>query len=368
VIEQAVAGSIRGFPNFWPESRMEPQKFFYPVLEALDEGRLWRTVWAVGLRCVGVLIGALGIYAFVELLRQSFQAQATEYTIAGLLLGLALLATAAMILQVFFYRAACIRNLPKSPFTVIPIFSIMLRTAGEVYAILASAVGISGCLFLWISRQNPLYYLLGFRGWLPSVSAEGTFLGGLVFGLTLLLVALVVLILSYFLAESIVVLADIATNMRVLNDRFAPGIVPSGPAPNRPPLPSTGPVQESRYQTAQAPPVPTRGGEWGNNRGYGPEAAALDSQYSRRAPEPAVDTFSGRPAASFAPMSAQPVTRSAPPPPSPAPVYPEARLSAPPAPRVPRSKVRIVQVQRCRQCNAEIAPGTVHCYHCGLAV
>jgi hypothetical protein len=45
---------------------------------------------------------------------------------------------------------------------VIPIVSILLRTAGEVYAALGVATGVGGCLFIfaqWLDLDtSPVYY------------------------------------------------------------------------------------------------------------------------------------------------------------------------------------------------------------------
>jgi hypothetical protein len=343
---------------------MEPQKFFYPVLAALDEGSPMRTAWAIVLRCAGVLIALGGTYAFVEVLRLSFQAPKAEIAIAGLVLAIGILAAVAMILQVFFYRAACIRDLPASRFTVIPIFSLMLRTAGEVYAALAGVTGIAGCLFLWLAGQNPLIMLGEFGALLPGRSVEGTFLGGLIFAFTLLITAIVVLILAYFFAESIVVLADIATNMNILTHHWVPGT-------QSPPINPVAPVQQRKqsrdqvYSRGKVDAQPSYGG-------YAPQQATQEFNepvrqepvVQRQAPAPAHAVEAPQPAAPDydAPPQTWPAQQSQAPPPAP----PIQQNQAPPAARETRSRVRIVQ--RCRSCGAELSAGTNSCPNCGTAI
>jgi hypothetical protein len=113
---------------------------------------------------------------------------------------------------------------------VIPIVSVLLRTAGEVYATLGVSVGVGGCLFLWFARISPFYLLGRLGGILPSASAEGSFLGGISFLLSLTVASFFFLILFYFLAESVVVLVDVARHVRLLVQQGAPGASASQPA------------------------------------------------------------------------------------------------------------------------------------------
>ncbi len=337
---------------------MKPQKFFYPILEALDQGCAMRVFWAFGLRCIGVLFALGGIYAFIEILRLSFKAQSGEYIVGGLLFGIAVLGTTALVIQVFFYRARCIDDLPDSRFTVIPIFSIIVRTIGEAYAIVASIIAIGGCLFLWIAKGNPLYLIPGLRAFLPSSPAEATFLGGLVFAGILLPVALAVLMLAYFISESIVVLADIATNMRILRDNWVPE-ESSAEAPE-PLAPSIAPAPR---RAGSAKNVQRQHAEHAQDAAS-PYYAEVNDQYAaellRQPYQP-----SPHPAAMPAPVLRQEQYRE----PLPQLVQQAQQVQqpqTPPPPRELRRKIRIVQ--RCRNCAAELAPGHTNCRACGAPV
>ncbi len=190
--------------------------FFFPVLDALERGVVIRTAVAVVVRVAGVLMMLGGLVTTVLVGKYAFQAGDDAVTFAGLLVALIVFVGLLCVSQVYFYRAAAISRLPDSPFTVMPVVSILLRLAGEVYALLCVIGGVGGCLFTWIVGLGPGRILREFGGFLPSADSGDGFLGGLMFLLYLSSVGCWVLISSYFFAEVTLVASDIATNVRVL--------------------------------------------------------------------------------------------------------------------------------------------------------
>jgi hypothetical protein len=188
--------------------------FFRPVLHALDQGNVIRTAVVFALHTFGVLTVVAGFYFLIEILRLSFQLQ-TQGTVGGLVFAIIFAAAIAALFQILFYRAESVRDLGPSPFTVIPIFSILFRTLGETNATFGAAVGVGGCVFIWLSGMSPLRLLGSLGEMLPPVSG-GTFLDGLEFLLLTVVLSFVFLVVFYFLAEAVVVLVDIARNVRLL--------------------------------------------------------------------------------------------------------------------------------------------------------
>jgi len=221
---------------------MTPLDFFHPVLKALEDGKVIRKAITLALQITAVLAVAGGVYLLVEVLKFSFNIRSTEGTIGGLVFSGVLVVTVACVAQILVYRAASVKALGESPFTVIPIFSILLRAVGETYATAGVAVGVGGCLFIWLAGFNPMQMLGPLGGLLPSSSAQANFLGGISFLLYLTLVSLFFLIILYFLAESVVVLADIARNVRLLVQVQPAGgtIAPPLPVPSSPKCPTCG--------------------------------------------------------------------------------------------------------------------------------
>jgi hypothetical protein len=218
--------------------------FFYPILRALSNGRIIRASVSIGLRVLAVVSVLGGGYLLVELLKVIFQPQVpTEAAAGGLLFGIIFFAAVLAVGQIYWYRADSVRELEDSPFTAIPIVSILFRTAGEVYATLGASIAVGGCLFIWIARAYPYALMRGLGDVMPSTSTNLTFLGGLAFLGYVGLISFLVLIFFYFLAESIVVMADIAVHVRLL----------VGPAPaSAPPAPAAAPVAVARCPRCSA--------------------------------------------------------------------------------------------------------------------
>jgi len=194
--------------------------FCRPVLQALEDGKVLRTLMALFLRLGGVVLALAALYLVIEIVKDALRAQETQVTIAELILALVVLVWGASAFLIYFYRAASVANLGESPFTVIPIFSISFRAVGELYAASLLLFGVGACLFFWFTGRSPSQ-LLGPLG--PALfgmeSSAGPFLDGLKMLLLGFLGGFGVLFVFYFLAEFIVVIADIARNVRVLVQR-----------------------------------------------------------------------------------------------------------------------------------------------------
>jgi len=219
--------------------------FFHPVLEVLSDGRVIRkiVVWALRILAVLVLLG--GLYVLINIFRFAFQAPSAEFTIGGLLLGLIFIVAVGCVAQIWWYRSGKIDALSDTTFTVIPIMSILFRAMGEGYATLGVSVGVGGCLFIWFTKNSPFGMLRELGAFLPSAPIGGGFVDGLIFLAYLCVASFLVLVLFYFLAESTLLLVDIAHNMRVLRAHFVPAPQPPIPpaAPSRhPPAPPAAPV------------------------------------------------------------------------------------------------------------------------------
>lgn len=193
--------------------------FFRPVLEKLNDGNVIRASIAFALQALAVFTLLGGIVLLFLMLKEVFRLDTAGQTVGGLLFAVVLGGTFLAIYQILMYRARNVRELGDSRFTVIPIFSILFRILGESYAVLGLAIGVGGCLFIWFAQENPLFLISGIRTFFPSLSPEGTFLGGLLFLLYMSVASFVVLLLFYFIAEASLVLVDIARNIRTLVQR-----------------------------------------------------------------------------------------------------------------------------------------------------
>lgn len=199
---------------------MENQNGFFfmnPVLDSLNKGTLIRAIMAALFRMIGILIFVGIVYLFFSTI-----SNAPDFWFVLLLLMV--LAASFLIAQAWFYHAKAIVNFEDSDYSVIPIVSNLFRAISETYAIFATTVAIGGTLMSWFSdyggasyQFTRFLYLLPISGLLP-IEGGGRFLFGLVFLITCLITAYIILLIAYFLAENILVLVDIAKNTKMMSE------------------------------------------------------------------------------------------------------------------------------------------------------
>ncbi len=192
------------------------------VLKALSEGRIIRSSIAIVMQVVAVLILLGGLLALIQILKLAFSLSSATATVGGLVVAVCVAAAVFAIAQIYLFRAQSVRELEDSPFTVVPILSILFRAAGETYAVLALALGVGGCIFTWFSGMSPRSLLGGLGDAIPGMPAGGGgFLDGVIFVVVLTVVAFLALVVFYALAELVVVTVDIAINIRRMARREA---------------------------------------------------------------------------------------------------------------------------------------------------
>jgi hypothetical protein len=235
---------------------------FFSVLRALSNGRVIRALMTFLLRVLSILTLAGGLYLLYNMVTGTFHEGApTELVLYGILAILIFVVTMVAVAQIFWFRANSVQEIPDGPFTAIPVFSVLLRAIGEIYACVITTLGILVCLLIWIAKGEgrlPPISLPGLN--LPNVHIENSFLQGLVFLLFMLLMAAGALLLFYFLAEAIVVTVDIAVNIRAFLRSASPAPVPVAPQPPyvpQPPVPYGPPQPPVQYGAPQPPPYAT---------------------------------------------------------------------------------------------------------------
>jgi hypothetical protein len=134
----------------------------------------------------------------------------------GFIFQIFLLVGFYMIIHTYWIRADSIERLGQSEYTIIPIVSILLKTQGEVGAWASFATGLGAGIFQILAGYQ-------FPGWSTPYESfhygmTSSFVAGLLVIVFGAIFALVSLILSYFLAEFIIVIVDIAKNTRALRE------------------------------------------------------------------------------------------------------------------------------------------------------
>lgn len=219
-----------------PQSGFGVLRITRGTLNALAQGKLIRRSIAVALQIGAVLVLVAALVMLVLILKQSFQTGTSAgATIGGITMALLLAGALFAVSQIYLFRANSVRELDDSPFTVIPIVSILFRAAGETYAVVALALGIGGCVFTWLSGANPGTVLTAIGGNLgpfaPNLAGEtgnGPFLDGLAFLAGLAVMGFLTLVSFYALAELVVMIVDIAINVRKIESRDVAAAASSG--------------------------------------------------------------------------------------------------------------------------------------------
>jgi hypothetical protein len=228
-----------------------PLTFLFPLLRALNDGRVLRRATVIALRAFGILTLVLGVLSTLLALFAVIRFNPTIATFIGTVVASVLwLGVIVGAWQVYEFHARQLDQLKPSRFTVIPIAAELLRVAGDLIAIVSAALGLMALLAVFgLASAGAL------AGGLPGlpiggVAAVGGGLQGLISCLTFWFFGFCGLVFAYFMAESLEVGVEILKRLEML----APGSVspapPAGPAPG--PLPASSPVPPF----APVPPPP----------------------------------------------------------------------------------------------------------------
>jgi hypothetical protein len=182
------------------------------LLQGLENGKVIRTGVTLVLRILATVTALGGIILLLETLKFAFNLPGTA-TLGGLVAAAGIAVTTFAMFQILLYRATSVSKLGDSEFTVIPIFSYLFRAAGECDAAFAVGIGVTGCLFTWLTGISPERLMPLIPG-VPGLSASNnSFLFGLSFLGLMLLLAFIALVGFYFCAELVLIAADISRNV-----------------------------------------------------------------------------------------------------------------------------------------------------------
>jgi hypothetical protein len=198
---------------------MEKFLFMKPILELINEGKIFKTVYAWILRISAALIAIAGLIIWFLGWKGVFDAFSFGFFMAlgGIVIELLLIPFFYMIIHTLWLRAETVEQLPESDYAVIPIMSVSLKLTGELYAIFFVFFGVAGGLYLWIAGSSMPDLFGGFGLGAPSVPMFGLanpLLGGLLTMIAGAIFAFSSLVFFYFLSEIIIVLVDIARNTK----------------------------------------------------------------------------------------------------------------------------------------------------------
>jgi hypothetical protein len=192
---------------------MEKYLFMKPFLALISEGQFFRKAFAIVLQILAVVIAIAGLVSWI-IGWKSISGYSAEATVGIIIYQLFFVIAVYMVIHSLLIRAADIKALPDTDYTVIPIVSICLKLAGEIYACFIVAMSIGGGLLIWFVESDAMYLIKKSAPFVPGFGGGQGFWGGLVFMFGGIFTAILALVIFYFLSEAVMVMADTAKNIK----------------------------------------------------------------------------------------------------------------------------------------------------------
>jgi len=196
---------------------MEKYLFMEAVLEKISQGQFFRKAFAVALQILAVVIAIAALVAWITVWK-SLSGLSSEAIFGIIIFQVLFVIAVYMVVNILIIRAGNINTLPDSDYTVIPIISLTLKLSGEIYASFVTVISVAGCILTWFIGSSAIYMIKRSAPLVPSYGSGEGFWGGLVFMAGGLFSAFVGLVLFYFLSETVVVVVDIAKNIKTTRE------------------------------------------------------------------------------------------------------------------------------------------------------
>ncbi len=195
---------------------MEKYLFMKKVLEKIAQAQFFRKAVVVALQILAVVIAIAALVAWITMWKTvSGSGYSAEAILGIIIFQLLFIIAVYMVVHILLIRAGNINELPDSDYTVIPIVSITFKFFGEIYASFVTVISIGGGILTWFIGSGAIYMIKRSAPLVPSYGNGDGFWGGLVFMAGGLFSAFVGLLLCYFLSEVVIVLADVAKNIKM---------------------------------------------------------------------------------------------------------------------------------------------------------
>ncbi len=178
--------------------------FMRPVLESMGKGSFFRQVIASVMRVLGVVGLIVAGVGTVVAIVTGFESSGAN-GIGGIIFGAAWIVASIACLEILFYRGDRTERLPDSGYSVLSVFSQILRATGEVAAVYGLCLGIGGGINAWIADAFAPFGAAGF------IAGITVFAMGVTIGFVMLFVA-------YFMAECVNLGVNIGNNSKRIAD------------------------------------------------------------------------------------------------------------------------------------------------------
>jgi hypothetical protein len=182
---------------------MDRYFFVRPLLDLLSQARFFHRALAMVLRVSAGLLVLFSLTTFFQAGKLTFGLPANAI-LGGVLFEVCFILAVYAAVHVLLIRARDIETLEDGELYALRSLPVMLRMIGEAYACFVSLVGIGAGLFVWFTAMSQNKALSPFvRSLFPTMRVDASFMGGIEFMLTGVLISIAVLVASYILAEAV---------------------------------------------------------------------------------------------------------------------------------------------------------------------
>jgi hypothetical protein len=180
---------------------MEKFLFVHVLLERLADTRFCYRSLSMILRVLSGLFVLFSFATFFQAGKLTFSLPA-QSILGGLLFELFFVLAVYAVVHAILIRARDIESLDPAGPWALRASTVLSRLVGEIYFLFVTLVSMGAGLFVWFTATSH-YKVLGstLRSFFPAFHEDASFLGGIQFMVSGILLSLAVLIVSYALAE-----------------------------------------------------------------------------------------------------------------------------------------------------------------------
>jgi hypothetical protein len=190
------------------------QRYFFmgPLLDKLGQPEFFCRLIAVALRATAALIVLLSLTIVFKVGKITFDLT-HDRVLGGILFEVFFAFAVYAAVHAILIRARDIQAVKGLEFYSISVLTLLLRLLGEAYCVFIGLTAVGSGLFVWFTGQN-LSNVLGplLRALFPGVADETTFIGGIEFMASGLLIGLAALVVAYASAQALSMLVRPARN------------------------------------------------------------------------------------------------------------------------------------------------------------
>jgi len=191
---------------------MENYFIMRTVLDWLAAPRQFNRMLGITLRALASLIVPFSLVTFFKAGKVIFDLPASGI-LGGIVFQMFFVLAIYAVVHGLFIRARNIDALPGGEYNMFPLAAILIRAAGEAIAAFISLVAVGGGIYVWFTGKGVGTILNPPPNFLP-LFGDTTFMGGIEFMVGGVLSAILVIVVTYLVAEGLQLLTEAAGRMQ----------------------------------------------------------------------------------------------------------------------------------------------------------